>query len=294
MKKTLLATSSVVAFVAFNASASANDHRLSSIFFKPNQGQFAAAYDLSYNDLSYEASGTETKQYITENRVNLNYGINDQLTVGIAGSYSDGTDTDSDGDNGGEDGWRNPVISLSYRAAESEQGIFDISASYSPDLVDEDSSDFVGDDDDFAGIDDPKANRYAVGIRLGRDGEVKRAVSVSYEYTESYKLSGNDYSSENNLRLGYESQYTISDELTLDANANYLIRDSRSRGTADVDGGNKLTVGIQVNYQVQDDLVFNVGLSRSEYDDTEGSSSTITDAANTTLSAGVKYAFQAL
>jgi hypothetical protein len=284
MKKYLLATSSVVAFCAFAGSVQANEHALSSMFFKPNQGQTTAAYDLGYNSLSYEVSGTGTTQYVATNNINLAFGLNDKVTVDLAGKYND------DSDNG--NGWSNPSISLSYRASEGAGGIFDITASYSPDMVDSDSSNYVGDDDDFADIDAPEANRYSVGIRLGHnEGVVRRAVSVAYEYSEDYIIGSTGYSSESNIRLSYESQYLINDELTLDTNVGYLVRDQRTRGTTDVDGGDKLSVGVGISHQVQDDLVLRVNLERSDYSNVDGSSNTITDSSNTAVSAGIKYLF---
>lgn len=285
MKKSLLATSSLVALMAFASSSQATSHELSSIFFKPAQGDLVWSAGASYTDLTESSSGSSNlNQYITAKDIALSYGVSDKLDIQVSGRYNNASDD--------QNGWSNPSVALSYRAADNEDMVLDWIASYTPDVVDRDSSDFVGNDDNFANIDQPETDTYSLGFKVGKERNgVRHSIGVTYEYAGDYEIASNNYSSENNLTYAYQSQYQIDDAKTFVVSVSYLDRDQRRENSTVVEGGDIFSYGVDLTHEWKENLVSRVGIRKDNYSDVSGATNAADDAEATVLSAGLKFAF---
>ncbi|MBL6785568.1 MAG: hypothetical protein ISQ32_04625 [Rickettsiales bacterium] len=252
MKKILLITSSVVAISTFVSSANAKS--VSDIFFKPSSGQVVSTTDYAMftitrdNDagVSQDTDGTSVSQ-------KFDYGLSDKDTLSLSIGYGD-LDDNANSEYNNQNGFTNPTLGFKRRIA-SDEVIVDLKFAYTPDLIDEDDSDFVS-----------EKSAFDFGVNVGGESFVGDYLIVANVTQVTSDSDGNEAYSV--FTYGVEKQIELTDQIKLHP-AFYLVESDGTDNTDDFKdtGYNYFSYGASISYDVNDDLAVYLGIRNRNYDE---------------------------
>ena len=281
MKKTFLITTILAGATTLSSAAYANQHNsyaLDSLFFKPASDEIVATTEYTHAINEYKYSGVNNEDIAKTITQSFDFGINERLSAIVSLSHTE-VEFKDETSTLDADGFNNPEISLKYRTAheKSDGFISDITLAIAPDIFTAKSA-----TDNVDGTVASGGNIFALAVDYGRNfnnssykvtGTTIYGAKSTSRDAETGVVSTAD--EETTFNLAIETQYRLSDKISLNVAANkYFVL-------------NETSIGAKLNYKLSNEAFFTLAYDAINTRD----NGTLTEDETSVTTASLKYRF---